>query len=33
LINLLPENTVAEQEFEHGILYRSALTSAASCAR
>ena len=24
LINLLPEKTVAQQEFEHGILYRSA---------
>ena len=33
LINLLPEKTVAEQEAEHGLLYQSHPTSAASCAR
>ena len=33
LINLLPEKTVAEQEAEHGLLYRRRPTSAAGCAR
>ena len=33
LVNLLPAKSVAEQEAEHGLLYESAPTNAASCAR
>ena len=33
LINLLPAQTVAEQEAEHGLLYQLRPISAANCAR